>query len=599
LKRIQSSMSAPQQQQPSQGGEEKISKSAEKKAAKAAQKEKERAEKAAAKAAAAAAAPVSAKKKKEEEEIDPAKYFENRKAELEAYGKNVYPHKFHVELTVKEYIAKYSSLEREQVLEDVEVSVAGRVMGVRASGANLFFLDLEDGEDSLQVLAQSQHYHNEEEFKTMSSLIHRGDIVGVRGHPGRSRSKKSELSILPKQLTLLSPCLHMLPNRNQGGLTNQETRYRQRYLDLIMNKEVAHKFAVRTKIIKYIRNFFDSRDFLEVETPMMNIAGGAAAKPFVTYHNDLHMQLFMRIAPELFLKQLVVGGINRVYEIGKQFRNEGIDLTHNPEFTTCEFYWAYADYNDVLKITEELVSGMVKEITGSYVLKYHANGADQPPIEIDFTPPFKRIPLIKGLEEHGKLSFPKDIDSEETRQYLVNVLKERNIKMTPPFTTARLLDKLVGEYIEPLLVNPGFICDHPKIMSPLAKYHREEEGLTERFELFVNGKEIVNAYTELNNPHVQRERFAEQQKDKDKGDEEAQSIDETFCTSLEYGLPPTGGWGMGIDRVCMLLTDSQNIKEVILFPAMKPQEQEAQAEHTKTPMAAAETAAAAAPVALG
>lgn len=357
-------------------------------------------------------------------------------------------------------------------------------------------------------------------------------------------------------------------------LKDQETRYRQRYLDLMLNSEVRQVFKTRSKIVTYIRKFLDDLDFLEVETPMMNmIAGGAAARPFVTHHNELNMTLYMRIAPELYLKELVVGGLDRVYEIGKQFRNEGIDLTHNPEFTTCEFYMAFADYNDLMEITEKMLSGMVKELTGGYKIKYHANGLDKDPIEIDFTPPFRRIDMIEDLEKVANFNIPKDLSSDEANKYLRDACAKYEIKCPPPETTTRLLDKLVGHFLEELCVNPTFIINHPEIMSPLAKWHRSKPGLTERFELFVNKREVCNAYTELNDPVVQRQRFAEQLKDRQSGDDEAMALDETFCTALEYGLPPTGGWGLGIDRLSMLLTDSQNIKEVLFFPAMKPQDE--------------------------
>jgi len=462
-------------------------------------------------------------------------------------------------------IATYGQIEPGSHLDDVVVSVAGRIQESRGAGKLQFYTVISEG-NSLQYMVNAGIIDGGiETFKQVTKLVHRGDIVGVVGFIGKS--KKGELSVFAKTVTLLTPCLQNIP-KLVYGVKDQEIRARKRYLDLISNPGNRDTFIMRSNVFREIHNFLETYGFIEIHTPVLcSQAGGANAKPFVTHHNDLDTEMFMRIAPELNLKKMVVGGIDRVYEIGQQFRNESCDTTHNPEFMSLEFYMAYADYIDLMRIGEELLSHVCQTVRGTMVIEYLPMHKEEP-ITIDFTPPYRKIDMMSELERLTGVYFPEDLSTEEARKFVDKVCRDNCVECGNPRTTARMLDKLVGHYVEPQCVNPTFIMHHPLIMSPLAKNHRHNHHLTERFELFVNGMELANAFTELNDAVEQRRRFELQMEDKKNGDEEAQGIDEGFIDALEYGLPPTGGFGLGIERFVMFLTNRNSIREVLAFPAM-------------------------------
>ncbi|KAL9124653.1 MAG: hypothetical protein Q9217_006039 [Psora testacea] len=553
---------------------EKVSKSELKKRKKQRELEEKKAKKATEAPAKAPNPLVAAQKKKHEEEADLSpnvRHREIRQRQLD--GLNPYPHKFDVVTDLREFLKQHANIKTGESRPEVEVRLGGRIFVKRSSGSKLVFYDLKDEGVSVQVLCQLQQSGEDAAaFEKMHEHIRRGDIVGIVGYPGRTAPRtrdEGELSVFATKLLLLAPCLHQIPSAHYG-YKDPEQRYRNRFLDWSMNDKSRQVALQRDLMIRYIRRYFWDLDFHEPETPILSaIAGGATAKPFETYHNDLKRYLFMRVAPELYLKKMIGGGFNRVFEIGKQFRNEGIDPTHNPEFTTCEFYWAYQDYNDIMNITEDLVSGIAKSVTGGYVTKYHT--LDGQEYTINWEKPWKRVDIIPTLEGKCGEKFPpgEQFHTEETNAFLKRILEKCKVECTPPLTNSRMFDALIGEFLESDCIQPTFLMNHPQVMSPLAKAHRSRPGLCERFEAFVCTKEIANAYTELNDPFDQRLRFEEQASQKAQGDDEAQLIDENFCTMLEYGMPPTGGWGMGIDRLVMFMTDNNTIKEVILFPFMK------------------------------
>lgn len=466
-------------------------------------------------------------------------------------GINPYPYKFDRTASAKDLQDKYQELVNGEETTDY-YSVAGRIMAMRNSG---MFIDLMDSSGKIQIFIHKENI-SEDKMQVLK-LLDVGDIIGASGII--RRTPRGELSIKVKDFKILAKSLLPLPEK-WHGLTDVETRYRQRYVDLIMNEDVRDTFKKRSLIIQEIRNYLTERGFLEVETPMLHtLAGGAAAKPFDTHHNALDIPMYLRIAPELHLKRLMVGGLSeKIFEMNRNFRNEGISPKHNPEFTMMEVYQAYVDYNEMMALTENLVSTVAQKVLGTMVVEFQGN-------KIDLTPPWNRMTMIGAIKKYTEIDFGELLTVEDAGA----AAKKIGVEIEPSDNWGKIIDKVFEAKVEHHLIQPVHIIDYPREISPLAKAHRDNNRLVERFETRVNGWEISNAFSELTDPIDQRSRFEQQIEAKKAGDDEAHDLDEDYITALEYGLPPTGGLGMGIDRLVMLLTDSPNIRDVIAFPTMR------------------------------
>ena len=456
------------------------------------------------------------------------------------------------------FVVQHKALQIKDEFRDFDgqpVVLAGRLMTIRSHGKTAF-ANLRDLSGDIQVYFR-QDVMGEDAYKYVK-MLDMGDLVGIEGHV--FKTQKGEITVKVNKLTLLSKSLRPLPEK-WHGLKDTELRYRQRYVDLIVNPSVRETFVKRTKIVAKIREYLNRNQFMEVETPMMHaIPGGAAARPFITHHNALDIDIYMRISPELYLKRLIVGGLERVYEINRSFRNEGVSIRHNPEFTMMESYQAYGNFEDAIALTEGIVSYCAKEVLGTTKINYQG-------MDIDLTPPWNRITMQEGIKQYTG----EDFDAVETLSEARAIADRLNVEYGDADGIGKIMNLCFEEYVEENLMQPTVVYGHPVEISPLAKQNREKPLTTERFEIFIYGRELANGYSELNDPIDQKQRFESQLKEREAGDDEAHRMDEDFVTALEYGLPPTAGLGIGIDRLVMFLTDSASIRDVLLFPLMKPE----------------------------